>query len=108
MAEPSEHTWTCILFLRQKKYFYFIFLFQRARNQFRNLLGKSTQKLKASYDKLGKCVGKARPYYVLLTESKEVIFRCSLKTTARKLNDIILIYYFQNSKGVAYLYTPNR
>ena len=50
-----------------------IFLFQRARNQFRNLLGKSTQKLKASYDKLGKCVGKVRPYYVLLTESKEVI-----------------------------------
>ncbi|KAI0227922.1 SH3 domain-binding protein 5-like [Lamellibrachia satsuma] len=43
----------------------------RARNQFRNLLGKSTQKLNASYEKLGKCVPKARPYYILLAESKE-------------------------------------
>ena len=45
---------------------------QKAREKFRRLLSDSTTRLNALYKKLGKCVGKARPYFELLKKSKEV------------------------------------
>ena len=46
--------------------------FQMARNTFRHIHSDSTSALNALKNKLGKCVGKTRPYFDLVKTAKQV------------------------------------